>query len=356
MIKVLIVDDSEIVHEILKKTIKEKSKDIEVIGCAYNGEEAVKFLKSNSPDIIIMDIEMPIMDGLIATKKIMEEKPIPIIIFSAATKKIANLVMKALEVGAVDVVEKPENLTTENISNFIEKNIINKIKIFYGFKIIKRLNPATLKKLSDEREKLQKIVIEKKAKLQKQTNTPCVGIASSTGGPQTLKRLFSQIEKPSYPIVVVQHIPHNFIESLRDWLRLYTKCDCEFVNENSLPQPGKIYLINCDKHLVFSPNGRFKFIDEPAIYGIRPSADYMFKSLGETFKERAIGVVLTGMGDDGKEGAKTIKEKGGTIIAEAEEDCIIFGMPKAVIEEGLADKIMKINEIARFLNQLTSYF
>ncbi len=356
MIKVLIVDDSEIVHQILTKVIKTKSNDIEVVGNAYNGEEAINFLKSNSPDIIIMDIEMPVMDGLTATRRIMEEKPTPIIVFSAATKKIADLVMKALEAGAVDVVEKPENLSGENIENFIERNIINKIKIFYGFKVIRRLNPSTLKKLSDEKEKLQKIVTEKKAKLQKTTNIPCIGIASSTGGPQTLKRLFSQIEKPSYPIIVVQHIPHNFIESLRDWLRLYTKCDCEFVSEHSLPQPGKIYLVNCDKHLVFSPDGRFKFIDEPPVYGIRPSADYMFKSLGEVYKERAIGVVLTGMGDDGKEGAKTIKEKGGTIIAEAEEDCIIFGMPKAVIEEGLADKIMKINEIAKFLNQLTDYF
>ncbi|MCX7820683.1 MAG: chemotaxis-specific protein-glutamate methyltransferase CheB [Brevinematales bacterium] len=355
MVKVLIVDDSAIVHEILRKVIKEKSNDIEIIGNVYNGEEALNFLKNQSPDIIIMDIEMPVMDGLTATKKIMEEKPTPIIVFSAATKKIADLVMKALEAGAVDVVEKPENLGEIGIESFIEKNLINKIKIFYGFKVIRRLSPLTMKKLSEEKEKLQKIA-EKKTRLQKQTNIPCIGIASSTGGPQTLKRLFSQLEKPAYPIIIVQHIPHNFIQSLKDWLMLYTKCECEFVREHALPQAGKIYLVNCDKHLVFSPDGRFKFLDEPPVYGIRPSADYMFKSLGETYKERAIGIVLTGMGDDGKEGAKVIKEKGGTIIAEAEEDCIIFGMPKAVIEEGLADKVMKISELASFLNQLTAYF
>lgn len=167
MIKVLIVDDSEIVHQILTKVIKTKSNDIEVVGNAYNGEEAINFLKSNSPDIIIMDIEMPVMDGLTSTRKIMEEKPTPIIVFSAATKKIADLVMKALEAGAVDVVEKPENLSGENIENFIEKNIINKIKIFYGFKVIRRLNPSTLKKLSDEKDRLQRIVTEKKSEITK---------------------------------------------------------------------------------------------------------------------------------------------------------------------------------------------
>ncbi len=355
MIEVLIVDDSQVVHEILKKVFKEKSPEIEVIGNAYNGKEALNFIQFHTPDIIIMDIEMPIMDGLIATRKIMEEKPVPIIVFSAATKKIADLVMKALEAGAVDVVEKPETLGETGIEHYIEKNLINRIKIFYGFKVIKRLSPITIKKLLDEKEKLEKIV-KKKAQPHIKNTTPIVGIASSTGGPQTLKRLFLQIEKPTYPIVVVQHIPHNFIESLRDWLMLYTKCECEFVKENTLPQIGKIYLVNTDKHLIFSHDGRFKFSEAPPIYGIRPSADYMFEYLGKTYKERAIGIVLTGMGDDGKEGAKIIKENHGTIIAEAEEDCIIFGMPKAIIEDGLADKVMKINEIARFLNQLTEVF
>ncbi len=355
MIKVLIVDDSQVVHEVLKRVFKEKSNEIEVIGSVYNGEEALNFIHSYSPDIIIMDIEMPVMDGLVATRKIMEEKPLPIIVFSAATKKIADLVMKALEAGAVDVVEKPENLGEAGIENYIERNLINRIKIFYGFKVIRRLNPHTIKKLSDEKERLEAIV-KKKAKIQTKNTMPIVGIASSTGGPQTLKRLFSQIEKPSYPIVVVQHIPHNFIESLKDWLMLYTKCECEFVKENTLPQAGKIYLVNTDRHLIFSQDGRFKFSDEAPIYGIRPSADYMFEYLGKTYKEKAVGIVLTGMGDDGKEGAKIIKENHGTIIAEAEEDCIIFGMPKAVIDAGLADKVMKINEIARFLNQLTEIF
>ncbi|URA10151.1 chemotaxis-specific protein-glutamate methyltransferase CheB [Thermospira aquatica] len=354
MIKVLLVDDSPVVHEVLKKFF-EKKTEIEIVGNVYNGEEALHFLKTMTPDVVIMDIEMPVMDGLTAIKKIMEEKPLPIIVFSAATKKIADLVMKSLEAGAVDVVEKPENMTTAGIEEYLEKNLFQKIKIFYGFKVVKRISDLKIKELAEKKERLELLAKNKSLRSKKEL-FPVVGIASSTGGPQTLKKIFSQIKKPTYPIVVIQHIPHNFVESLREWLMLHTQAKCEFVQEGGLPEPGKIYLVNVDRHLTFSPEGRFKFFDAPPIYGIRPSADYMFEFLGKVYKERAIGIVLTGMGEDGKKGAKFIKENQGTIITEAEEDCIIYGMPRAVIESGLADKIMRINEIVDFLNQLTEFF
>ncbi|MFN3660559.1 MAG: chemotaxis protein CheB, partial [Brevinematales bacterium] len=206
---------------------------------------------------------------------------------------------------------------------------------------------------AQEQQRLKNIA-EKKHKTSKLY--PIVGIASSTGGPQTLKRILSQLNKTSYPIIIIQHMPRGFIDGFRDWLLKATQLQCEFATENTIPQPGVVYVMNEDKHLAFNSHGEFQFIDKPPIFGIRPAADYFFESLGEVYKERALGIVLTGMGEDGCKGAEKIKANGGTIIAEAEEDCIVFGMPKAVIEANLTDKIMKIDDIIHFLNQLTEHF
>ncbi|MFN4216262.1 MAG: chemotaxis-specific protein-glutamate methyltransferase CheB [Brevinematales bacterium] len=353
MIRVLIVDDSPTIHKVIT-TIAEKNfpKQYEFIS-ALNGQEGVEKAKQEAIDLIIMDIEMPIMDGLTATRLIMQHNPKPIIVFSGATKKIANLVMLALEAGAVDVIEKPEEISIEKVEKHLLQTLFQRLKIFYGFKVIKRFNPENVQRLTQEQQRLKNIA-EKKHKTSKLY--PIVGIASSTGGPQTLKRILSQLNKTSYPIIIIQHMPRGFIEGFRDWLLKATQLQCEFATENTIPQPGIVYVMNEDKHLAFNSRGEFQFIDKPPIFGIRPAADYFFESLGEVYKERALGIVLTGMGEDGCKGAEKIKANGGTIIAEAEEDCIVFGMPKAVIEANLTDKIMKIDDIIHFLNQLTEHF
>lgn len=353
MIKVLIVDDSPIVHSIIETVSKKHFPQQYTFFHAMNGEEGVQQTQKENPDLIIMDIEMPVMDGLTATRYIMQQNPKPIIVFSAATKKIANLVMLALEAGAVDVIEKPENLTSTEVESYLLQTLFQRMKIFYGFKVIKRFNPETVQRLAQEQQKLKQIAEKKKSP---ETPYPVVGIASSTGGPQTLKRILSQLKKTSYPIIIIQHIPKGFIEGFREWLLKATQLECDFAQEHTLPKAGVVYVMNEDKHLSFNSRGEFSFIDKPPIFGIRPAADYFFESLGEVYKERAIGIVLTGMGEDGCKGAEKIKANGGTIIAEAEEDCIVFGMPKAVIEAKLVDKVMKIDEIVNFLNNLSEHF
>ncbi|MCX7882199.1 MAG: chemotaxis-specific protein-glutamate methyltransferase CheB [Brevinematales bacterium] len=353
MIKVLLVDDSPIVHRLLETVAQKHFPGQYHFVHATNGEEGVKQSLQENPDLIIMDIEMPVMDGLAATRHIMQQNPKPIIVFSAATTKIANLVMLSLEAGAVDVIEKPNDLSSTEVENYLRQTLFQRMKIFYGFKVIKRFNPETVQRLAIEQEKLKHIAEKKKASSH---TYPIVGIASSTGGPQTLKRILSQLRKTSYPIIIIQHIPRGFIEGFREWLLKATQLECDFARENTLPQPGVVYVVNEDKHLSFNTRGEFSFIEKPPIFGIRPAADYFFDALGEVYKERAIGIVLTGMGEDGCKGAEKIKAKGGTIIAEAEEDCIVFGMPKAVIEANLVDKVMKIDEIVNFLNGLSQHF
>jgi two-component system chemotaxis response regulator CheB len=352
MINLLIVDDSPTIHQLIQQVAQKKFPDTFTLHHASNGKEAIDIVNSKPIDVIVMDIEMPVMDGLTATRLIMQQNPKPIIVFSAATKRIANLAILSLEAGAVDVVEKPETISPTELENHLEKVLFQRIKIFNGFKVIRRFNPETVQKLADHQKRLQEL----KERKTKTSSFPIVGIASSTGGPQTLKRLLCQISKPSYPIIIIQHIPQGFTEGFRDWLIRATNLEWEYAQQGVHPKPGVIYVVNENRHLTFSSDGRFHFIDQPPIFGIRPAADYFFDSLGDVYKDRAIGIVLTGMGEDGCKGAHTIKRNNGSIIAEAEEDCIVFGMPKAVIEAGLADKVMKIDEIAKFLNELTTYF
>jgi len=352
MIHVLVVDDSPIVHRVIESIAETKFPGQYHFLHAMNGQEAIEKVQQEAVDLIIMDIEMPVMDGLTATRQIMQNTPKPIIVFSAATKKITNLVMLSLEAGAVDVIEKPDNLSSTHVETYLLQTLFHRMKIFYGFKVIKRFNPETVKKLATEQEKLKQIASKKRSS----STFPIVGIASSTGGPQTLKRILSQLKKTSYPIIIIQHMPRGFIEGFRDWLLKATELACDFARENTLPQPGTVYVVNEDKHLAFNDRGEFLFIDKPPIFGIRPAADYFFESLGHVYKERAVGIVLTGMGEDGCKGAQAIKTNGGTILAEAEEDCIVFGMPKAVIEANLVDKVMKIDELIDFLNHLSEHF
>jgi two-component system chemotaxis response regulator CheB len=382
IIKLLIIDDSSIVHLLLNKIVAEQ-KDIEIVGEAYNGKEGVDLAMKLSPDVIIMDIGMPEMDGLEAIGEIMNEKPTPIIVFSGASKSTVDISFKAIELGAVHIIEKPLAKDLSELKQFMDNNLLHSIRMFADFKVIRHIKKKTglhpeggshleqaANRLKDQHLKNQehfeqlKLHEEDKkppvhvAKTTNHTtataNFPIIGIAASTGGPQTIKKLIENIAMMNLNagIVIVQHMAEGFMQGFCDWLAGYSSIPVTTAKKDELIEAGHIYIAPGEYHLEFSENGRFKFIDSPPILGIRPSASIMFASLAETYKKRVIGVVLTGMGEDGTKGLLKVKQNGGYVIAQDEESSLVFGMPKAAFEAGVVDKVLNLSAIADFLKNL----
>lgn len=361
VIKVLLVDDSSIVHVIMKKIVSEQA-GITLIGDAYNGKEGLELTKQLSPDVIVLDIGMPEMNGLEAIQEIMHEKPTPIIVFSGASKDTIGTSFKAIELGAVDIIEKPfaEDLST--LKQYMEEKLFRSIRTFADFRVVRRIKTPAYSRLQEEALKLKEAgdrikkrhlgqAAEKQETLKVTPDFPVIGIAASTGGPQTIRKLLEDLglHRPNAGIVIVQHMAEGFMEGFVEWLALYSTIPVVLPKEGAFLEPGPIFVAPGRYHLSFDDKGRFKFLDEPPIMGIRPSANVMFTHLAEVFKKRVIAVVLTGMGDDGTKGSLRIKEMGGFVVSQDEESSLVFGMPKSVIEAGAADKVLPVSRIAEFL-------
>ena len=366
-IKLLIIDDSHIVHIILEKILMDH-EDIEIIGEAYNGEEGVALVVKLAPDIVIMDIGMPKMGGLEAIQLIMQEKPTPIIVFAAPSADIIDLGFQAIELGAVDIIEKPISEDISVLKRDIEENLIKSIKTFADFKVIRRIKSTTISSLHEKSIKLKEIDerLKKKRIISKDNNKskdeqkevssdfPIIAIAASTGGPQTIKELIGNlsVRKLNIGIVIVQHMAEGFMQGFCDWLAMYSSVPVVISSEGDFIKPNIVYIAPGDYHLIFDKNGSFIFLDSPPIQGIRPSADLMFSSIAEVFKNRVIAIILTGMGNDGTEGLLKVKEFGGYVISQDEESSLIFGMPKSAIDAGVVDSVLNITKIPDFLEKL----
>ncbi|MBN1699589.1 MAG: chemotaxis-specific protein-glutamate methyltransferase CheB [Spirochaetales bacterium] len=365
-IRLLVVDDSSVVHLVLEKIIKEYD-GIEIVGQAYNGREGVDYTKKLSPDVIIMDINMPGIDGLQAIAEIMNEKPTPIIVFSSASAEIVDLSFKSIEMGAVDIIEKPFSTDPESLKQQIRQKLIRTIKTFADFRVMRRIKNSTITALTDKSEALKTVGERLKKKHEEllvkgeqidreenrgveDTEFPVIGIAASTGGPQTIRMFVenTHCRKIQAAIVIVQHMAEGFLQGFSDWLQIYSPIPVGIVKNGEPVKPHRIYIAPGEFHLGFKDN-RFIYIDRPPILGIRPSANIMFESLAEAFKQRAVAVILTGMGDDGVKGLAAVKQNNGLIIAQNEESCILFGMPKAAIDSGQVDTILSVSEITEFL-------
>ena len=359
-IKVLIIDDSSIVHILLKKVFLE-FPDIFIVGEAYDGREGVDLAMRESPDVIIMDIGMPKMDGLEAIQVIMQEKPTPIIVLSAASNNTIGLGFKAIELGAVELIEKPYTADFSLLKKVIEEKLIKSIRTFSDFKVIRRLKGgesySEKKRIKEEekvktREALPNAQVEQKKETRhKVEGFPIIGIAASTGGPQTIKKLLAgfPVKEMGAGVVILQHIADGFVQGFCDWLNESSSVKIEVAKEGEAIRPNVISIAPDGHHLIFDHKGRFLFEDSPPIVGIRPSADIMIDSLGKVYKERVIVLILTGMGGDGSKGLAAVKENGGYVIAQDEESSLIFGMPKMAIETGLVDKVMGLDKMSEFL-------
>lgn len=344
-IKVLVVDDSAFMRKAIENMLK-KEPNIEVIGFARNGVEAIDMVQKLKPDIITLDIEMPQMDGLTALRKILEIAPIPVIMVSSLTTEGAEATLKALEIGAVDFIPKDKSFASLGIMK-IEDQLIEKIKTFAGRRIIAKAPPARPVTPSPAQAPI--------SSAPKRTgvfngNKKVVAIGTSTGGPQSLQRVIPKLTKDlNRPVFVVQHMPPNFTKSLATRLNAMSQLEVIEVEGKEKVEPNVVYIAKGGFHLKIKKVGTNFYIEtstEPSNVLHIPSVDVMTASVAENYGADALGVIMTGMGSDGLNGLKKLKERGGAVIAQDKDSCVVYGMPRAVVEAGIADEVVPLDDIA----------
>jgi two-component system, chemotaxis family, protein-glutamate methylesterase/glutaminase len=343
--RVLVTDDSAFMRRAVSTMLK-SDPDIEVVGVAHNGKEAVDLAKKLKPDVITLDIEMPVMDGLTALRHIMRTVPTQVLMLSSLTTEGSTASLQALKLGAADVLAKDQSQFSMNMSKLQEKLV----------KIVKALAQSNPHRPGAGAVKAAASVL---VPAFRSTQFDLVCIGSSTGGPPVLETILGALPgnfKP--PVVVAQHMPEIFTRSMAE--RLGKMCALGVVHvENREPiEPGNIYLARGGRHMhvqkLSSGKLEAKISDEPASAIYRPSVDALLSSAAKATGARTLGIVLTGIGADGLEGGKELHAAGGTLLAQNQETCVVYGMPKSVAEAGITAASLAPTDIAKSLSGLTS--
>ena len=374
MIKILVVDDSAFMRKVLSDLFKSQP-DFEVVDIGRNGAEAVEKVKQHSPDVVTLDVEMPVMDGLTALEQIMAVKPTPVVMVSSLTKAGADATIKALSLGAVDFVAK----SAGSISRIdeIEKDLLQKCREAAGVSgnrlraTVAAVKPVILPERTAPAAPEKPLIVEKVLNVDKaapsMTRTTSVSsaisgvddwivaIGTSTGGPRALQEVLTRLPgNLPCPTVIVQHMPPGFTKSLAERLNTLSELTVKEAADNDRLVAGTVYIAPGDFHLTLrrEASGTYvKLNKEPAIGGLRPAVDPMMVSVAETYGTKAVGVILTGMGHDGAKGMQAIKRLQGRTIAEDQSTSVVFGMPKAAIEAGVVDTILPLPQVAEGIVQ-----
>jgi two-component system, chemotaxis family, protein-glutamate methylesterase/glutaminase len=340
-VRVLVVDDSALMRKLIPQ-ILETDSSIQVVGTALDGNFGLKKIEELKPQVVTVDLEMPGMGGLDMLKEIMRRHRLPVIVVSSHTTRGASVTLKALSLGAFDFVAKPADVSSR--IQEIAQELISKIKAAAQSRGI-AVHPEPDVPLPGTRAR-------SKAKLSNDP-TKIVAIGISTGGPQSLHYLLAQLPA-DFPgsIVVVQHMPEGFTEMFAKRLDDCSALQVKEAHSGDLLLAGRVLVCPGNRHLKVKrmPLGDVAVLtDEPRVNGHRPSVDVMFRSVAEEFGVRAIGVLMTGMGEDGAQGLGLIKAMGGLTIAQGEQSCIVFGMPKTAIDRGHAMRIVELEAMASTL-------
>src|SRR5437867_11739554 len=339
-IRVLVVDDSALMRKLIP-AILARDSSIEVVGTAMDGAFALKKIEELQPDVVTLDLDMPRMDGMETLRLIMRRAPLPVILFSTHSKEGGYATLKALALGAVDFLAKPKDAAAGHLDEIADQ-LIAKIKV--------------AKRAAGR--KLPPAIIEDKPAPKKGTRAALpprriIAIGISTGGPNALQFVLSQIPADfQSTIIVVQHMPEGFTEMFAK--RLDECCDLEIQEARSgdLLLAGRVLICPGNRHIMVRrmPRGDMvQLFDGPALNGHRPSADVLFHSVAQEFGLTAVGVLMTGMGEDGAEGLGAVKAAGGMTIAQSEESCVVSGMPRAAILKGYANKVISLEGLGPFL-------
>ncbi len=362
-VKILVVDDSAFMRKAITMML-ESDPAIKVIGTARDGEEGVEKVKLLKPDLVTMDIEMPRMDGLAALRKIMQENPTPVMMISSLTTDGAQATLDALDMGAVDFIPKQMSYVSLDIVK-IKDELLAKIKDIvrrkHALMTRMRLRAAAGTPLTPAQRTRPRPPTTPPAPARAITRrhhlVSLVAIGSSTGGPPALQSVIPRLPR-NFPvgIVIAQHMPPMFTKSLADRLNGLSQLTVTEAAGGELIEPGMVYLAPGGRHLTVKKTGARAHVivsDRPADTLYKPCVDVTFNSVADAFSAHALAVVLTGMGSNGVVGVRNLKARGAKVIAQNEETCVVYGMPRAIIDNKLADHIAGIDNIA---SEIISYF
>lgn len=332
--RVLVVDDSAYVRKVVTQMLSQ-SPSIEVVGTARDGQEALDRVVELKPDVVTCDLIMPVLDGVGFVTEQMARDPLPIVIVSVASEA-GEMVLNALDAGAVDFIQKPTALASERLLE-MSQDLIEKVKTAAAARLRPRPR-VTVSKLAATASKGR-------------GTADIVVLGISTGGPQALRSLIPQLpaELP-VPMAIVLHMPVGYTELYArklDEVSPLTVCEAA---DGLEVRAGSVFIAPAGRHLSFRRNDRGVIVTHLDVRPLdtphRPSVDVLFQSAADAYKGRVLGIVMTGMGEDGREGAAWIKAKGGTIFTESEDTCVVYGMPRAVVDAGLSDREVGLNDMA----------
>jgi two-component system chemotaxis response regulator CheB len=344
MLRVLVVDDSATARELLTQVL-ESDPELVVVATARGGKEALRLTRELRPDVITMDMYMPDLDGFQTTKEIMIAAPTPTVIVSASNQlQAVETGMQALRAGALALLLKPPAPGSPGFER-AARELIETVKTMAEVKVVRhfRRQPAvaTIPPNSDHRGPLR---------------FRAVAIAASTGGPPALCRLFAGLpEAFPAPVLVVQHMAHGFVEGFAKWLDATVPIRVKIAEHGETLLPGVVYVAPEQRHLGVRPRGCAALSVGPPIGGFRPAATHLFQSAAESFGKQVVALILTGMGRDGVDGLRHVRDAGGVTVAQDEASSVVFGMPGAAISEDLADAVLPIDRMAAYLANLVTY-
>jgi len=349
VLRVLVVDDSAYVRKVVREMLS-RSPFIEVVGVARDGREGLELTKQLNPDVVTCDLIMPELDGVGFVREQMLRRPLPIIIMSIADEN-AEAVLNALDSGAVDFLQKPTALASERILE-ISNELIDKVKAAGNISVERIQSNTTNGRLPAPADKPAPAAV-----VVGSHSVDIVVLGISTGGPQALKSLIPQLPADfPVPVALVMHMPVGYTQMYARRLDELSPLKVREATEGDVVEPGVVLIAAAGKHMTFRRRPDRTVVTHldtrPLDTLHRPSVDVMFQSAAETFRDRVLAVVMTGMGSDGKQGAAWIKSQGGLVYTESEETCVVYGMPASVVEAGLSDKSIPLGRLAQVIREV----
>ena len=358
-IKVLIVDDSAVVRKLLTEALS-KSRHIEVVGGALDPYIAADKINRLNPDVLTLDIEMPRMDGLTFLSKLMISHPMPVIMVSSLTDKGASATIKALELGAVDFILKP-NLDVESAFESFSEELIEKVIVARGLKIKRKIVKSDYEKESQigicEKYSADVILSRKPRNKKRTISDTVIAIGASTGGTEVISEILSNLSEDIPGIVIAQHMPEKFTKSFAERINERSRLYVKEAEQGDRLYRGVALIAQGNRHMLLKSDAKGYWVEINnglPVNRHRPSVDVLFRSVSQVASKNSLGIILTGMGSDGAHGLLEIKESGIKTIAQDEDSCIVFGMPAEAIKIGAADMVLNIKEITHFIYALAA--
>lgn len=352
LIRVLVVDDSAVVREMVSDIIS-AAPGLQVAGTARDGNEALQLIAELSPDIVTLDVQMPRMDGLATLDAILEQSATPVIMVSALTQRAADVTLQALDRGALDYVAKPDGVGA--VAPAFRDELVQKVRNMAGADVRRVLR---IRKARQQRQANPTTTATKNTLTTGTTPVAyegcCIAIGISTGGPPALSSLFQELQPPLPPIVIVQHMPGNFTGPFAQRLNSLSRITVKEAESGDVLKPNHALLAPGGRHLSLVKSGSkviAKIRDEDPVSGHRPSVDVMMRSAAELFGDRCLGIIMTGMGYDGAEGCRLIREAGGYVLGQNEASSDVYGMNKVAFVEGNVDRQFALDELPPLVTQ-----